>query len=67
MGSYILGLQDDFVRSLEFVTLFEFVNELKQSAQEWSPFFGLEKPQDKKKLKRKEKYRCVGLILCTKK
>ncbi|EKS00648.1 hypothetical protein LEP1GSC125_1380 [Leptospira mayottensis 200901122] len=29
MGSYILGLQDDFVRSLEFVTLFEFVNELK--------------------------------------
>ncbi|ALO26578.1 hypothetical protein LEP1GSC016_2936 [Leptospira borgpetersenii serovar Hardjo-bovis str. Sponselee] len=31
MSFYIPGLQEDFVRSLGFVALFEFVNKLKQS------------------------------------
>ncbi|EQA62242.1 hypothetical protein LEP1GSC062_0124 [Leptospira alexanderi serovar Manhao 3 str. L 60] len=30
MSSYILDLQEDFDRSLGFVALLEFVNELKQ-------------------------------------
>ncbi|EKR63156.1 hypothetical protein LEP1GSC036_3165 [Leptospira weilii str. 2006001853] len=31
-SSYTLGLQEDFVRSLRFVALFEFVNGLKQGS-----------------------------------